>query len=51
MPGIHPAGERRPAKAHGVAAADDAKETGRKAGPLTEIGWQWAQWYDEKLSK
>ena len=37
--------------ADGSAAADDAEETGRKAGPLAEIGWQCAQRYDEKLSQ
>jgi acyl-CoA dehydrogenase len=33
--------------ADGNAAADDAVETGRKAGPLAEIGWQCAQRYEE----
>lgn len=37
--------------ADGSAAADDAEKTGRKAGPLAEIGWQCAQRYDEKLGK
>ena len=32
--------------ADGNAAADDAVETGRKAGPLAELGWQCAQRYD-----
>jgi aminoglycoside phosphotransferase (APT) family kinase protein len=30
----------------GNAAADDAMETGRKAGPLAELGWQCAQHYE-----
>ena len=30
----------------GNAAADDAVETGRKAGPLAELGWQCAQRYE-----
>ena len=30
----------------GNAAADDAVETGRKAGPLAELGWQRAQRYE-----
>ncbi|MFZ3124713.1 MAG: phosphotransferase family protein [Acidovorax sp.] len=37
--------------ADGSAAAGDAEKTGRKAGPLAEIGWQCAQRYDEKLGK
>ena len=32
--------------ADGNAAADDAVETGRKAGPLAELGWQCAQRYE-----
>lgn len=32
--------------ADGSAAADDAEETGRKAGPLADIGWQCALRYD-----
>lgn len=32
--------------ADGNAAADDAVETGRKAGPLAELGWQCAQGYE-----
>ena len=32
--------------ADGNAAADNAVETGRKAGPLAELGWQCAQRYD-----
>lgn len=32
--------------ADGNAAADDALETGRKAGPLAELGWECAQRYD-----
>lgn len=32
--------------ADGNAAADDALETGRKAAPLAELGWQCAQRYD-----
>jgi acyl-CoA dehydrogenase len=32
--------------ADGNAAADDAAETGRKAGPLAELGWQCAQRYE-----
>ena len=32
--------------ADGNAAAADAVETGRKAGPLAELGWQCAQRYD-----
>ena len=31
--------------ADGNAAADDAAETGRKAGPLADLGWQCAQRY------
>lgn len=31
--------------ADGNAAAEDAEETGRKAGPLAELGWQAAQRY------
>ena len=31
--------------ADGSAAAADAVETGRKAGPLAELGWQSAQRY------
>jgi acyl-CoA dehydrogenase len=33
--------------AEGNAAADDAVKTGRKAGPLAELGWQCAQRYEE----
>ena len=32
--------------ADGNAAADDAVETGRKAGPLADLGWQCAQRYE-----
>jgi len=32
--------------ADGNATADDAVETGRKAGPLAELGWQCAQRHD-----
>ena len=32
--------------ADGNAAADDAVETGRKAGPLAELGWQCARRYE-----
>lgn len=32
--------------ADGNAAADDAVETGRKAGPLAELGWECAQRYE-----
>jgi acyl-CoA dehydrogenase len=31
--------------ADGNAASDDAVETGRKAGPLAELGWECAQRY------
>ena len=34
--------------ADGSAAAADAEETGRKAGPLAELGWQCAQQYVQK---
>ena len=34
--------------ADGSAAAADAEETGRKAGPLAELGWQCALQYGEK---
>ena len=37
--------------ADGNAAADDAVETGRKAGPLAELGWQCAQRYDASREK
>jgi acyl-CoA dehydrogenase len=29
--------------ADGSAASADAEETGRKAGPLAQLGWEWAQ--------
>ena len=29
--------------ADGSAASADAEETGRKAGPLARLGWEWAQ--------
>ncbi len=32
--------------ADGSAASADAEETGRKAGPLAQLGWEWAQRHD-----
>jgi acyl-CoA dehydrogenase len=41
---LHGIGERA---AQGNAAAADAVETARKAGPLAEIGWRCAQRHDQ----